>query len=220
MKKILKVILIILLVILVSIGTVVGCTGMMVTKGVREIAKQAMDAGPQAVTETTEGVAITTELKENKGAILQGVEMCKLATAPILDYPHSTGCTNTECETIVTFDGAIPDEIAVTRYFQGNCVAQTIPNIAQYVRVIGYEASIKLDKAILDRLALSNEERTDVVKTPNSKFSGSGMLSMGSDVKFTLNYTTTPAPEQDEFRLGSKLITIRYSAASSAPQPQ
>lgn len=213
MKKLLKILLIIVLVILALIGAVVACTGVMVTKGVQQIAKDAMDAGPQTITDTADGVAVTTTLKENKGAILQGVDMCELSGAPKLSQTHSTVCANDECKTTITFEGAVPPEVTVTRKFQGNCVTQTIPQIERYVRVIGYEASVKFDEATLDRLDISKEDRTNMVKTPQSKFSGSAMLSLGSDVKFTLDYSSA-RPVQDEFRLGSKLVTVKYNDAA------
>ena len=166
-----------------------------------------------------DGAEITTAIVAKKGAILKGVQLCDPKDKPDyhLEYGYASGCFNNVCETTITFgDKPVPTDLAIYRKYHDQCVPQNLPNIAQYVRVVEYEADIGLDAATIQHLGVTDAQKTELVRTSNSKFNANSMLNLNSDVKFTLGYKDKP-PGQDEFRLGDKLITVKYTGLAAMP---
>lgn len=208
MKRLVKVILIIVLSLGALLGLLVTCTGLTIRNSVKDIEQQTLNTGSaQSVTMNSGGVTVNTTLQSKRIIVLKGVHLCEPYPDVYDSAGSSTGCVNGLCETSLAAPDTLPASLVIHRDDGGQCVEQTLSNIASYV-VTAYQGVVAFEPTAVQQLALSEQR---VGKTENSRFSGSTLVGINDNLRITLDYGSS-VPSQDEFMMGSKLIKVMYAA--------
>lgn len=189
MKRLFKVTAIILGCILLLFVLMVGCTGMALLNGIEQAAQEGVQPeAVQSVVVTPSGAVITTSLIPVKQLVLEGLEPCDFAQVDM------------------TLNLPLPEDWTTHRMYQGKCVEQTVADLQQYV-VTNYKGTVILEPAVMQQLQTYAD---GIGETGNSQFVGGGLVDYNGTVKVTLKYHGL-VPTRDEFVLGTKVITVRYT---------